>query len=211
MWDVHFQFVFAQSVTAEVWCFGAEAIGMSPCNIARALLGLQQVNVAAPAPLAGPIHLQTERLGCGGSPSPSPAGLVRVAREEPAPQHIIQDPVSGNLQLSLCSWAKCSWPRVAHTPNPKCSRSSEGEGCLPWRRQGLSIFATSSTYSLLQDKAATNTGTCAHFPVQSKHLNPLRALQISPQGWTALLVARPGSPLQCPWLPFLQEVLSSAL
>lgn len=139
---------------------------MSPCHVARALPGLQQVNAAAPAPLTSPVHLQAEELGCGASPSPNPAGVIGDAREEHAPRHILQEPVSGNLQLSLCSWVKCNWPRVAHIPGPKCSRSSEGEGCLPWRKQGLSIFAASLTSSLLlQEKAATNTDICTDFPV----------------------------------------------
>lgn len=114
---------------------------MSPCSIARALPGLQQVNAADPSPLTSPIHLQTERSGCGTSPVPNPAGLVGVASEKPAPSCVLQDCVSGNLQLSLCFWAKFTFQRVTHAPGPKHSKSSEGEGCLLQRSQGLSNYA----------------------------------------------------------------------
>lgn len=91
-------------------------------------------------------------------------------------------PPTSSLLLGYVQLAKaCSYSRS------KCSRSSEGEGCLPWRRQRLSIFAASLTSSLLlQEKAATNVDICPDFPVQPKPLNPLRTLQIPPpQGQAA--------------------------
>lgn len=114
-----FSLFFVQSVTAEVWCFGAEAIGTSPCSIARALPELQQVNAAAPAPLTSPIYLQIERSRVW-SQSKSQSSRFGWGCKGGA-CCILQESVSGNLQLHLCSWARCSWPRLAHTPGPNAA------------------------------------------------------------------------------------------
>lgn len=109
---------------------------MSFCSIARALLELQQVNAAGLARLTNPTHPQIEQLCCGASPRSDPTGLVGVAREEPVPRSILQEPVSENFQLSLCFWSKCSWPRVPHTPSPKSSGPRKERAACRGRGKG---------------------------------------------------------------------------
>lgn len=167
------------------------------CSIARALLGLQQISMAAPAPLTGPVHLQIESLGSLPGKTLAPVlqawlGLHGRSLLLVSFYRRLFLETFNFLPLSLL--AGCDRPRAAHTLS-QMQQILGRRGLLAREEHGLSIFASSlMSFLLLQEKAATNTDTCADFPVRLKPLNlshvlqiPQRAEQLSASGTAGII------------------------
>lgn len=162
-----------------MWSFKEAATTMSSCSIARALFELQQVNAAGLAHLTNLTHPQIEQLCCGASPRPNPTGLVGVARKDLFYKSQFQKTSSFRFAFGLSAVGQ-----VAHTP--KSSGPKKERAACHGRDKGWASLQHHWPPLLLQEKAATNTDICADFSAKQNSLNPDHALQIPPQGLTAL-------------------------